>query len=82
LDRLRQGDLPGLILLDLMMPVMAGCAFRLEQERDPQIATIPVVVISAVHDARRRASGMGVADWMSKPIEFDRLAGLASRYCS
>jgi two-component system chemotaxis response regulator CheY len=82
LERLHNGELPGLILLDLMMPVMDGCTFRLEQAQDPHIAAIPVVVISAVHDANRRASKMGVDGCMMKPLEFDRLAGLVSQYCA
>jgi CheY-like chemotaxis protein len=81
LERLHRGERPGLILLDLMMPVMDGCSFRAEQARDPQIAAIPVVVISAVHDASQRASKMGVEGWMMKPLEFDRLAGMVSHYC-
>jgi CheY-like chemotaxis protein len=38
---------PALILLDLMMPVMNGWQFRAEQLRDPKLAGIPVVVMSA-----------------------------------
>lgn len=36
-----------LILLDYMMPTMDGLAFREAQRRDPAIAEIPVVLISA-----------------------------------
>src|SRR5262245_13335746 len=39
--------LPEVILLDLMMPVMSGGEFRAEQLKDPSLAPIPVVVISA-----------------------------------
>jgi CheY-like chemotaxis protein len=39
---------PDVILLDLMMPVMDGWRFRTEQKLDPSIATIPVVVVSAL----------------------------------
>ena len=41
---------PRVILLDLMMPVMDGREFREHQLRDPSIADIPVVVISASRD--------------------------------
>jgi CheY-like chemotaxis protein len=48
LDRLRQERLrPALILLDLMMPGMNGWQFRAEQLKDPVLARIPVVVMSA-----------------------------------
>jgi CheY-like chemotaxis protein len=49
LARLRQAAAarPAIILLDLMMPVMDGFQFRAEQQRDPLLAGIPVIVISA-----------------------------------
>ena len=48
LDMLRSGAVqPRVILLDLMMPVMDGWQFREEQLRDPALASIPVVALSA-----------------------------------
>jgi CheY-like chemotaxis protein len=47
LERLHSGELPDLILLDLMMPVMDGWQFRQEQVRDPALAKIPVIAITA-----------------------------------
>ena len=47
LDRLRQGERPALILLDLMMPEMNGWQFREEQLRDERFAGIPVIVMTA-----------------------------------
>ena len=42
---------PDLVVLDLLMPVMTGWQFRAEQKRDPALADIPVVVISASESA-------------------------------
>src|SRR5580692_3619591 len=39
--------LPGLILLDLMMPVMDGWSFRDEQKKNRFFSEIPVVVVTA-----------------------------------
>jgi CheY-like chemotaxis protein len=47
LSRLRAGFTPDLIMLDLMMPIMNGWAFREEQKKDPRLAGIPVLVLSA-----------------------------------
>ena len=44
---LRMGFPAKLILLDLRMPIMDGWAFRAEQRRDPDLADIPVIVMSA-----------------------------------
>ncbi len=41
------GGLPGLILLDLMMPTMDGWEFQEQMAREPTCAGIPVVVLSA-----------------------------------
>ena len=48
LARLRSGGVhPAVILLDLMMPGMDGWDFRSEQMRDPALASVPVVIVSA-----------------------------------
>ncbi|MGE5359086.1 MAG: response regulator [Bacteroidales bacterium] len=80
LDKLRSGSSADLILLDLMMPVMDGWQFRLEQQRDPVLAGIPVVVLSAVYNARERAGLLGAVDYMQKPVEFDKLIETAERH--
>ena len=72
LDRLRQ-EPPDLILLDLAMPVMDGWQFRREQQQNPDLAPIPVVVLSAAGDLRRRAGSLDAAALLEKPVEFDRL---------
>ena len=46
LDQLAEA-IPGLILLDLMMPVMDGFEFALELRRNPAWIAIPVVVLTA-----------------------------------
>ena len=64
---------PALIVLDLMMPVMSGEEFRRTQLADPEIRHIPVLVVSARHDASRIARGMQAAGFLGKPIDFDQL---------
>ena len=74
LDRLHtMGTPPSVILLDLMMPVMDGEQFRSEQLRDPSLASIPVVVMSAQSRAEERAAQMGAAGCLVKPIDIDTL---------
>ena len=70
-----------LILLDLFMPMMNGWAFRDEQLRDPSLAAIPVVVISADAGTSQKAAALGAVDAMVKPIEFDRLLETVAHHC-
>ena len=46
LARLRDKKPPSLVLLDLMLPVMDGFEFRVQQLQDPTLAGIPVIVVS------------------------------------
>ena len=73
--------LPCLIVLDLMMPVMDGKAFRDEQLRDPVLSKIPVLVISAYHDAETRAHALNTPMAMKKPLDLDRFLDLVQRNC-
>ena len=80
-ERARQ-DHPCLILLDLMMPVMNGEQFRAAQLADPSTEDIPVVVLSAHHDALAIAKRMKVAGCLQKPVDFDELHDIVKRRCA
>ena len=79
LDRLRDGLKPSVILLDLMMPVMDGWQFRQQQLRDPEIADIPVVVVSAA--GRDRISNVDANAYLTKPVDLEQLLDRVSQYC-
>ena len=81
LAKLRTADDVCLILLDLFMPTMNGWAFREAQVKDPSIASIPVVVVSAGADVARQAASLGVVAAIPKPIDFDRLLSLVGKHC-
>jgi CheY-like chemotaxis protein len=68
LTRLRSGYRPALILLDLMMPIMDGWQFRQEQLENPELAPIPVVVISAVNPGKALPQGTVL---LRKPFDLD-----------
>ena len=73
---------PGVILLDLMMPVMDGWQFRAAQRSDPRYATIPVVVVSADAGAEVAAAGLAPDAFLAKPFELERLLAVVGRYCA
>ena len=75
------GQRPQLILLDLTMPVMDGWTFREVQSGRPDLAAIPVVVLSAIASQDARALERPVAAMLSKPFELQRLLEAVERYC-
>ena len=64
---------PDVVVLDLMMPVMDGWQFRIEQRRDPAIADTPVVVMSASHSPT--AAAVDADLFLSKPCSAATLVG-------
>jgi CheY-like chemotaxis protein len=81
LEVLRGHTRPSLILLDMMMPEMDGWSFRLEQQKIPELAGIPVVILSAHGNVRDAALALGAADYLRKPLRIDVLLEIAERYC-
>jgi signal transduction histidine kinase/CheY-like chemotaxis protein/tetratricopeptide (TPR) repeat protein len=71
---------PDAITLDVMMPGMDGWAVLTALKADPQLAEIPVVVLSILDD-RDMGYTLGAADYLTKPIERERLIAVLERYC-
>lgn len=74
-------ELPAVILLDLMMPVMDGYEFRNQQERDPRIAPIPTVVMTADGNGLAIASKIGGRDFLKKPfVDIEQILETVGRF--
>ena len=69
LQRLEQ-ELPDLVLLDLMMPVMDGWEFA--RSLDPG-ARPPIIVLSADRNVSAKAKEIGALGWLGKPFELSEL---------
>lgn len=70
---------PAVILLDMKMPVMDGWAFAsaYRQQSGPHA---PIIVMTAAHDSRQRASEIEADGFIPKPFDLDELLALISRY--
>ena len=67
LEYLRAHDPPGLLILDIMMPIVSGIELREEQLRDPRIAHVPVILMTIAAETRRLGARLGAADSFEKP---------------
>jgi CheY-like chemotaxis protein len=72
---------PCLVLLDLMMPGMNGFELRTVMTADPELSSIPVVVITGAGVLAERGADDLQADVLAKPIALPALVGTVKRYC-
>jgi CheY-like chemotaxis protein len=77
LDYLEEAPPPDLIILDLWMPVMDGWQFRSEQIRNPRLAHIPVIVVTALSDR----ADVDANEIIIKPVDVDHLLSTVDHYC-
>jgi CheY-like chemotaxis protein len=75
---LNAGKRPGLVLLDLMMPVMNGWEFLTEVAKSPSLSSIPVVVLTAAGPA----TVPGTLEVLRKPIDLGLLVATVERHSS
>jgi len=68
-------DRPDCILLDIMMPGMDGYETCAAIKADPDLAPIPIILVSATTDLRvvDRAEQVGAAGVLPKPVPFEQL---------
>lgn len=79
LEEMSQAARPGLIVLDLMMPVMDGWAFAEELGKEQELAKIPIIVLTAYGD--RADSFTRSKAILKKPVSVNALIDMASRFC-
>jgi CheY-like chemotaxis protein len=81
LDHLYTERPPHLILLNLVMPVMNGWKFREQLNKVPELAEIPVIVLSGVRKLDKKAASLGVTDCFTKPYDLKAVIDTIQQYC-
>jgi CheY-like chemotaxis protein len=72
-------EMPGLILLDMRMPVMNGWEFAREfQARHGRAC--PIVVVTAAENAQLRAKEIEADAWLAKPFDLDDVLRTVDRF--
>ena len=70
---------PDAIILDVMMPSMDGWAVLSALKADPDLADIPVIMITYLDD-KNQGLELGAAEYLRKPLDYKRFAALLSKY--
>lgn len=75
---------PDIVLCDVVMPGMDGYAFTRTLKRDPALASIPVVLVTALEDPKDviRAVEAGADNYVTKPYDESRLVARLNRILS
>lgn len=74
-------ELPCLIIVDLMMPVLDGVGFRKEQIKSIKFSAVPTVLFSANGQISQKALTAGYSEYIRKPIDLEQLFEITQRYC-
>ncbi len=74
-------EVPCLMVVDLMMPIMDGAELRRRQQQMPSVSRVPFVLVSGTRDAPRIARDLGIQDVMAKPFDAEQLLGIVASHC-
>jgi PAS domain S-box-containing protein len=77
--RLARERRPDLITLDVMMPGLDGWSVLAALKSDPAVAEIPVVMLTVVDD-RHMGLALGAAEYLTKPVDRQRLQTVLRRW--
>lgn len=72
---LARREQPDVILLDVMMPEKDGFELCAELRRDPELAAVPIILVTALddRDARHRGLEVGADEFLTKPFNTTEL---------
>ncbi|MBI4322383.1 MAG: response regulator [Chloroflexi bacterium] len=70
---------PNVITLDVLMPGVDGWAVLTALKADPELADIPVIMLTIV-DEKNLGFALGASDYMTKPVDRDRLLANIRKY--
>src|SRR5262245_14135998 len=71
---------PRAITLDVLMPGMDGWSVLSALKADPDLAEIPVIMLTIVED-RNLGHALGASDFLTKPLDRRRLAEVLRKWC-
>ena len=84
LDQLENDRLPGLIVLDLNMPILNGTQTLMQLKRDPRYKHIPVIIFSTSENEneKRKCLSLGALEYLVKPITYGEGLKMTEKFYS
>ncbi|MDB6093766.1 MAG: rpfC 5 [Verrucomicrobia bacterium] len=71
---------PDVIILDTLKPELHGWNLMSQFKADPQLASIPIILLTMVDDAQTAGTALGASDYLIKPIDGDKLLPILSKH--
>lgn len=78
---LARSERPDVITLDVMMPKLDGWSVLGKLKSDPALSAIPVIMLTIV-DERTMGYSLGASEYMTKPVDRNRLIELLRRFAA
>jgi signal transduction histidine kinase/DNA-binding response OmpR family regulator/putative methionine-R-sulfoxide reductase with GAF domain len=78
--RLARAARPAAVTLDVMMPDLDGWTVLAALKGDPDLADIPVILVTIL-DEQTRGYALGATEYLVKPVDRERLAGILRTLC-
>ena len=78
--RLAKERKPAAITLDVMMPGMDGWSVLTALKSDPEVSSIPVIMVTMLQD-RQFGFSLGAAEFLTKPVHQEKLREVLGKYC-
>ena len=73
-------DLPDLFILDKALPVIDGLAICKYLKIKEETRDIPIIMISAFHQLKKKARDLGVDEFLEKPFDVKQLVSLVHKH--
>jgi CheY-like chemotaxis protein len=79
---LRAKPAPDLVVLDMILPGIDGWGVLAERQRDPSLATVPVLIMTGLSIASADwAASLGAAGYLRKPVDTEDVLREVRRCC-
>jgi CheY-like chemotaxis protein len=71
---------PDIVITDIMMPIKDGISLIKELKKSPELASIPVIVMTIAGE-RETCMSLGAAAYMNKPVDWNVLLDIVRQTC-